>query len=308
MRIRAIVEPPENFPEFIHDVAEGLTQLYGNAAGEAYRRIAPKSVAATMRAREVRTYCAEVSKEPAGMAMVVFREGRGRIPFIHVLRPHWGTGVESLLVHEAVKTLRKRGVDSIASECIPFCDVELRKPFEELGFQVFPRQLMIVDTHLLSHLGVGVAHSAPCTAFEMAGAAEAIAAAYDGHPERALHPDVQDAASAEAYIRSSLQGAYGLSHPEYVRVVRGHDRVLGVIVGCEVAPGVGFVLQLAVRPDAQKRGLGRVLIQDLATCFLKRGMNRTALGVTLSNPARHLYLRLGFEPLRNVAAFVWMRP
>jgi [ribosomal protein S18]-alanine N-acetyltransferase len=308
VHIRLITRPPHNFSEFIEEVAEGLAELYGPAAGGAYRRIGPKAVQATMRSPEVRTWCAEVDGEPAAIAMALFREDAGRIPFIHVLRRYSGTGVEDGLLREAVKTLRAGGVSSIASECIPFCEVDLRKPFQALGFRVFPRQLMIADTHLLSNMGIGVAHSAPCSSVEMHGAAEAIAAAYDRHPERDLHREVRDATSAEAWIRSSLQGAFGVSHPEYVRVVRGPDPVLGVIVGCEVAPGVGFVLQVAVRPEAQKRGLGRVLIQDLTTCFLKRGMKRTALGVTIRNPARNLYLRLGFEPLRDVDAFVWTRP
>ena len=308
MRIRPIDRLPENFPEYIEDIAEGLTELYGTAAGEAYRKIAPKAVEATMRSPEVHTWCAQVNGEAAGMAMALFAEDAGRIPFIHVVRRYAGTGVEDGLLREAVKTLQAGGVSSMVSECVPFCDVELRAPFEALGFEVFPRQLMIADTHLLSNIGIGVAHSAPCSAVEMRGAAETIAAAYDGHAERALLPDVRDAKSAEAYLRATLQGVYGASHPEYVRVVRGPDGVVGVVVGCEVAPGVGFVLQVAVRPDARKRGLGRVLIQDLATCFLKRGMRRTALGVTIANPARNLYLRLGFEPLRDVDAFVWTRP
>ncbi len=308
VRIRTILTPPGNFSEFIRDIAQGLTQLYGPAAGDAYRRIAPKAVEATMRSPEVRTYCAEVDAEAVGIAMALCQNDRGRIPFVHVLKRFWGTGVEDRLIREAVEPLRRGGVSAIASECIPFCDLDLRKTFEDLGFQVFPRQLMSADTQLLANIGTGVSRSAPCGPLDLRGAAETIAAAYENHPERELHPEVQDAPSAEDYIRSTLQGAYGACHPEYVRVLRGYGRILGVIVGCEVAPGAGFVLQVAVHPDAQKHGLGSVLIQDLATCYFKAGMRKTGLGVTVSNPARNLYLRLGFEPLRDVDAFVWIRP
>lgn len=308
MRIQSILTPPGNFPEYIHDVAEGMTALYGEAAGAAYRRIAPKAVEATMRANDVVTYCAEVDGAAAGMAMALCRDDRGRLPFIHVLRPYQGTGVEGRLIRKAVRVLRAGGVSAIHCECIPFCELDLRGSFERLGFTAFPRQLMMANTELLSNLGTGVSRSAPCGPLDLRGAAAAIADAYKRHPERELHPDVRDAVSAEEYVRGALQGAYGPCPPEYVRVVRGPDGIRGVIVGCEVAPGVGFVLQVAVRPDAQNQGLGRTLIGDLASCLLKRGMKRTALGVTIGNPARDLYLRLGFEPLRDVDAFVWTHP
>ena len=308
MRIRSILEPPGNFPDFIGELAQGLAGLYGPAAGEVYRRMAPKAVKATMRAREVQTYCAEIEGTAAGLVMALCREECGRIPFIHVLKPYLGKGIEERLLREAVNPLRAGGVTAIASECIPFCDIDLRTPFLAMGFQVFPRQLMRAETQLLSNMGTGVFRSAPCGPLDIRGAAECIAAAYANHGERILHAEVQHADSAGEYIRATLRGSYGASRPEYVRIIRDHDRVAGAILGCEAAPEVGFILQVAVRPDAQNHGLGRTLLGELAACFLKRGMNRTALGVTVANPARGLYLRLGFEPLRDVDAFVWTRP
>jgi ribosomal protein S18 acetylase RimI-like enzyme len=305
MRITSIERPPANFATYIEDIAEGLSCLYGPAAGHAYRRIAPKAVEATMCSKDVHTLCAEVDGEAAGLVMATSKDNTGGIPFVHVLPAYCGKGVEDSLICDAVRLLRARGVERITSECIPFCDIELRMPFEELGFRVFPRQIMGANTELLSNLGKAVTRTAVCGALDMRGAAETVVGAYQDHPEGRLHADVQTPLSAEAYIRMTLRGAYGTSRPEYVRVVREHGRIAGVILGCEVAPGVGFILQVAVRPDAQSRGLGTVLIGDLATCFLKRGMKKTALGVTVANRARSLYLRLGFEPLRDVDAFVW---
>jgi len=305
VRIRSVQTLPGNFAEYIHDVAGGMTELYGEAAGAAYRCIAAKAVEASMHAPGVATFCAEIDGSCAGMAMTFHRDNLGRLPFIHVLRPYWGTGVEGRLVREAVSVLKADGASAIHCECIPFCDLDLRGVFKKLGFIVFPRQLMMASTELLSNIGTNVSRSAPCGPLDLRVAAATIAEIYKRHPERVLHPELRDARSVERYMRDAMQGAFGQCYPEYVRVVRSHDGIRGVIVGCEVAPGVGFVLQVAVRPDAQNQGLGRALIADLASSFLKRGMKHTALGVTLENPARNLYLRLGFEPRRDVDAFVW---
>lgn len=308
MRIKPIDRPPANFPAYVEDIATGLSGLYGPAAGESYRRIAQKAVEATMRSDEVKTWCAVVDGEAAGLAMAMYAADSGRVPFIHVLPPHCGKGIEDRLVREAVKSLRGGGIERITSECIPFCDINLRPVFQALGFQVYPRQLMMADTVLLSTPGESVMRSAVCSPMDMRAAGEALSAAYAAHAERELHPEVQQPVSAEEFIRRALRGAFGRSRPEYVRVVRQGNHIAGMIVGCEVAPGVGFILQVAVRPDSQGRGLGGILIGDLASAFLKRGMKRSALGVTLMNRARNLYLRLGFEPLRDVDAFVWTGP
>lgn len=305
MRIRPVQTLPANFAEYIHDVAEGMNELYGEAAGLAYRRIAAKAVEASMRSPGVTTFCAETDGSCAGMAMAFHRDGLGRLPFIHVLRPYWGTGIEGRLVGEAVRKLKRDGAAAIHCECIPFCELDLRGAFKKLGFAVFPRQLMRVDTEFLSNIGTTVSRSAPCGPLDLRAAATTIAETYERHPERALHPELRDALSVEKYMRDTMQGAFGQCYPEFVRVLRSHDGVRGAILGCGVAPGVGFVLQVAVRPDAQNQGLGRLLIADLASSFLKRGWKYTALGVTVENPARKLYLRLGFEPRRDVDAFVW---
>ena len=308
MRARPIDTLPDNLPEFIEEVAAGLTGLYGPAAGAAYRRAAPKAIETAMRSPQVHTYCAQASGEVAGLVMAHFQDGAGRVPFIHVLARYCGRKIEHRLVKEAVAPLRTCGVDHIVSECIAFCDIDLRKSFTPLDFRVFSRQLMMAEAQMVSHLGTAASRSVSCTALDMHSAGETIAAAYADHTERDLHPDVQDPAAAERYIQATLRGAYGLCCPEYVRVIREHGRVAAVILGCEVAPGVGFVLQVAVRPDAQNRGLGEALVQDLASCFVKQGIEKVALGVTISNKARDLYVRLGFEPLRDVEAFVWQRP
>jgi ribosomal protein S18 acetylase RimI-like enzyme len=72
-----------------------------------------------------------------------------------------------------------------------------------------------------------------------------------------------------------------------------------------MTPDTGFVLQAAVAPPWQGRGLGTGLLRGLAAAFRAAGLPRVTLGVTAANPARHLYARLGFETKCHTGAYVW---
>jgi ribosomal-protein-alanine N-acetyltransferase len=86
------------------------------------------------------------------------------------------------------------------------------------------------------------------------------------------------------------------------------DSCAGVVLGCEIAPDYGFILQVAVRRERQGMGIGGRLIRGLAAQFRAHGMTHIALGVTLENPAVRLYRRLGFDVVKPVNAYVWWRP
>jgi ribosomal protein S18 acetylase RimI-like enzyme len=102
-------------------------------------------------------------------------------------------------------------------------------------------------------------------------------------------------------------GGFGPSRPEYIRLAKESRGGEGVVIGCEISPGWGFVIQVAVRRAHWGRGLGAALLNDLAAEFRKAGLKHMGLGVTSENPARRLYERLGFHTLREVDAFVWWR-
>lgn len=57
------------------------------------------------------------------------------------------------------------------------------------------------------------------------------------------------------------------------------------------------LLLIAVTPTARRRGVGAALVEHLFAIARTRGTARVFLEMRRGNPAIHLYLRFGFEPI-----------
>ncbi|RZU78157.1 ribosomal-protein-alanine N-acetyltransferase [Micromonospora kangleipakensis] len=63
-------------------------------------------------------------------------------------------------------------------------------------------------------------------------------------------------------------------------------------------PDEAWVQNIAVRRDAQRRGIGRLLLEALLAEAARRGARSTLLEVAADNgPAQRLYATYGFEPI-----------
>jgi ribosomal protein S18 acetylase RimI-like enzyme len=306
-KVKRIRRLPANLDLFLGEIADGLGRLYGPGAARQYLDHAPATIGSAMRHPAVQTWAAVCGDEAAALAMCVARGAAGRITLLHVLGPYRSQALEAELVAEAVRGLRGAGAESIVCEAVPMGPMDLTDSFGPLGFTAMPRVLMLAP---LSHPQLAAGHNGGTevlTYRERAAAAAIVVEAYQDHPDRPLHPEVRDVEAAAELVAGAAAGSYGETRPEFHRTLRQDGELAGVILGCQVAPGVGFVLQVAVRPACQRQGMGACLMQELAAQFRRAGFTRAALGVTAGNPARRLYERLGFSVLQSVDAFYWPR-
>lgn len=306
-RIEVIRSLPGNFYEFVEEIAGGLAGLYGPAAGAAYMEFGPAGVAASLAHPQV-TGCA--LNGPSGaeaMLMGIVRNDLAHISFVHVLKRCEGQGAESQLIEWAVPHFRQSGVSGIVCETVPLCVLDVDDVYARFGFVCIDRLIMAAALTSKALCTETLRTSTPLSETEWEEASDVVLEAYEGHPGRLLHAEVRSREGAMAFIASAVSGGFGRTRPAFIRGIRRGGRLAGVVFGCEAAPEVGFILQVAVVPEFQGRGLGRTLLCEAAHCFREAGCKRLALGVTVDNPARRLYERLGFRPHRPVAAYAWWR-
>lgn len=127
--------------------------------------------------------------------------------------------------------------------------------------------------------------------------ARALTAAYG--PD---HPDRDDRVGR---LRGLIEGDRGLVLlPGASARVRGPDgRSAGQVFTVGPVPWgstpMSWVLDLAVAPAAQGRGLGAALLAYAMRGTLDAGLATAGLTVTDGNPARRLYDRMGFRPFQR---------
>ncbi|WP_089155205.1 ribosomal protein S18-alanine N-acetyltransferase [Micromonospora sp. NBS 11-29] len=90
-----------------------------------------------------------------------------------------------------------------------------------------------------------------------------------------------------------------LANGHFYLVATDDDGSVAGYAGLAVAPpDEAWVQNIAVRRDAQRRGIGRLLLEALLAEAARRGVRSTLLEVAADNgPAQRLYATYGFEPI-----------
>ncbi|WP_431931857.1 ribosomal protein S18-alanine N-acetyltransferase [Micromonospora sp. RP3T] len=84
----------------------------------------------------------------------------------------------------------------------------------------------------------------------------------------------------------------------YLVAVDDDGTVAGYAGLAAAPPDEAWVQNIAVRRDAQRRGVGRLLLEALLAEAARRGVRSTLLEVAADNaPAQRLYATYGFEPI-----------
>ncbi len=304
LRVRLLETTPPNLDEFVREIAAALEDLYGPAAAHNYRLRGRSILMSTLLHPAVSAWGAFDGSLLVGLLFTVLRPPVGELAFLHVLRPYCGQNAEDRLVEQAVGALRNGGVQGITSDFVPVSALEHHETMLRLGFQHIPRQLMrraltAPSPRLERPL------SRPLTPADWQAAADCLVSAYATHAGRWLHAEVRTPENAADFLRRVADGAYGGLREDYQRGHFTAGACEGLALGCEAAVGTGFVLQLAVRPEARGHGIGGILLEELLAAFARTGLANAALGVSKDNPARQLYSRTGFAAFRDIDAYAW---
>ncbi|NYF55234.1 ribosomal protein S18-alanine N-acetyltransferase [Micromonospora purpureochromogenes] len=89
-----------------------------------------------------------------------------------------------------------------------------------------------------------------------------------------------------------------LASGHWYRIATDVDGTVLGYAGLTVQPDEAWVQNIAVRRDAQRRGVGRMLLEELLAEAARHDVRTVLLEVAADNaPAQKLYATYGFEPI-----------
>jgi [ribosomal protein S18]-alanine N-acetyltransferase len=114
--------------------------------------------------------------------------------------------------------------------------------------------------------------------------------------------DIERRCFSDPWSEASFQEALG-SPWTFGLVSHDDEDIVGYLIGREMA-GTGEILNLAVAPDARRRGVARALLRAGLASLRRRRVDEVYLEVRESNrSAQALYLSAGFRPVGQRAGY-----
>jgi ribosomal protein S18 acetylase RimI-like enzyme len=140
-------------------------------------------------------------------------------------------------------------------------------------------------------------------------AAALIAASYQGHVDSEINDQYRSPAGARRFLVNIVQypGCGSFFQPaSYVALDRETGRMCGMCLSSLVAADVGHITQVCVSKGARGKAVGYELVRRALLSLGAHHCRKASLTVTGSNQeAIRLYERMGFERVRDFAAYVW---
>lgn len=262
-------------------------------------------------------YVALVQGHVAGYCFFVYEDEKGLLGDLFVLeefrreRPDGdAAGVATLLVNRALDTLEQAPVvRRIEAQLIPFGIEPLAPVFLARGFRAFARLFMYKSFASAGNAGAPSSPAGfvlrPWDDRYFAPMADLIVAAYTGHVDSQINDHYSGRPGALRFLKNIVlfPGCGVFQRDTSLVAVDPGGALAGAVLVSQVAPRVGHITQICVRPGQQGRGLGRRLMEESLERMAKKGYAGVSLTVTAENaPAVELYRRLGFAVIKEFAA------
>jgi ribosomal protein S18 acetylase RimI-like enzyme len=220
-------------------------------------------------------------------------------------------GVGSRLLGAILQSIKAGpAVQRIESQFVSFAGPWLAESFHQEGFTEYPRAFL---RRRLRDLPVASSHpsfyleewSSNC----LAEATVLLQQAHQGSVDAEMNELYRNRNGCRTLLDNILRlRGCGLPIAFASPVARNRETnaMNGLVIATEISPGHAHLAQIAVTPDAQGRGLGRMLVARALGSLAERGFRTVSLMVSGDNPrARSLYDSMGFEDVLWFPAFSW---
>lgn len=252
--------------------------------------------------------------EAVGYEYFVFEEHKGLIGDLYVRRHMLSEDLENALMAAAMREMMESPFLRRIEAQLMMLREPLHRTLPKAEFlRAYPRNFMSMDLRLAGSLQPGRA-ATRAEIFEWSDgvqeeAARLIALAYQGHVDGEINDQYRSVQGARRFLMNIIQypGCGMFFRPaSFLAFEPGSGRLVGLCLSSLVAQDAGHVTQVCVAPDWQGRGLGYELMRRAIQALAYHGCKQVSLTVTASNTgAAELYRGIGFQTLRQFAAYVW---
>lgn len=253
-----------------------------------------------------------------GYCFFVYEDQKGLLGDLYVLAAHRGPGgrggqvpIATTLLEHALETLEQSPVvERIEAQLLGFGLEPFEPFFRARGYRIFPRLFMLKDLAPGEPVRAAAASAGttarPWHESDFDAAAELIVSAYQEHIDSQINDHYSHTSGALRFLKNIiLFPGCGVFRAQWSYVAEGgRGRLEGAVLVSEVADGIAHITQICVRPESQKRGLGRRLLEASLESAAAGGCSGISLTVTAENrSAVALYRGFGFGILKEFSAF-----
>jgi GNAT superfamily N-acetyltransferase len=225
--------------------------------------------------------------------------------------PDCSTGATGLLLHDTIDKIRRTGVPRIEG---PFVSVDgpwLPPLFEREGFRTDWREFLRCELRRAQQpvSPPALVQLEPLRGSDLREAAVIMLAAYHGGVDAEMGQRYRTYEGCELVLQNLLgQSGGGIPILEASAIARHRGRGIGFIILTEIAARQGHLPQVAVLPEYQRQGLGRLLVSNGLSRLAELGFDTLSLIVSqLNRPALRMYQLMGFQSVLSFPAFTWER-
>jgi ribosomal protein S18 acetylase RimI-like enzyme len=250
-----------------------------------------------------------------GYCFFVYEGPKGVIGdlFVDPLLGERRQAVESQLLRHVIDTLQQSpGVHRVEAQLLLHPSGSAAEPFIEQGFRQYRRLFlrMPLGEHPWSAAPLPrEIELRPWQESDYQPASGIITAAYHGHVDAEINDQYRSVTGSLRFLNNIVRFpgcGYFDADASWVAVHKPTRTDVGIILCSRVKEDVAHITQVCLLPQFRNYGIGEHLIRASHDRLLARNFKDVTLTVTAANQgAVRLYLRLGFEIVREFDAFVW---
>ncbi len=266
-------------------------------------------------------YVATQEGKPVGYSYFVYEESKAVLGNVFAKMEEGGDGdgrekrqIESRLLKHVFETLfSSPGMERIEAQMLVQATGAHTRQFEEAGFKIHPRLLMVRSLR-----GPRVVPVVKLPAdLELRGwrdedlhpAGRLIAEAYNGHLDSVINNQYRTIHGALRFLHNIVRyPGCGVFTPNVSQVIveRTSRELVAMLLCSRISSESGHITQICVHPDYRRRGLAHLLLTSAASGFVLQGATELSLTVTAGNEdAVRLYQGNGYEVMHRFDAAVW---